>query len=85
MPSLLLTPSFRAFLGGVLGASIGVQETMLITAIAPLFSVLWLIWSPVIRQGRCPSRRKIRWRRRPLSRRHEVGHGQLCQACGAWP
>jgi hypothetical protein len=54
MPSLLLTPSFRAFLGGVLGASIGVQETMLITAIAPLFSVLWLIWSPVIRQGALP-------------------------------
>jgi MFS family permease len=43
-----------AFLGGVLGASIGVQETMLITAIAPLFSVLWLIWSPVIRQRTLP-------------------------------
>ena len=43
-----------AFLGGVLGTAIGVQETMLITAIAPLFSVLWLIWSPVIRQRALP-------------------------------
>jgi hypothetical protein len=27
---------------------------MLIMAIAPLFSVLWLIWSPVIRQRALP-------------------------------
>ncbi len=43
-----------AFLGGVLGTAIGVQETMLIMAILPLFGVLWLIWSPVIRQRGLP-------------------------------
>jgi MFS family permease len=43
-----------AFLGGVVGSAIGVQETLLITAIAPLLGVLWLIWSPVIRQRALP-------------------------------
>jgi MFS family permease len=43
-----------AFLGGVLGTAIGVQETLLIATIAPLLSVLWLVWSPLIRQRELP-------------------------------
>jgi hypothetical protein len=43
-----------AFFGGVLGTAIGVQQTLLIMTIAPLLSVLWLIWSPVIRQRALP-------------------------------
>jgi MFS family permease len=43
-----------AFLGGVLGATIGVRETLFIVTVAPLLSVLWLLWSPVIRQRDLP-------------------------------
>lgn len=43
-----------AFLGGLLGTAIGVRETLLIVTIAPLLGVLWLIWSPVIRQRELP-------------------------------
>ena len=43
-----------AFLGGVLGTAIGVRETLLIMSIAPMLGVLWLIWSPVIRQRDLP-------------------------------
>jgi hypothetical protein len=38
----------------VLRTAIGVQQTRLIIAVAPLFSVLWLIWSPVIGQRALP-------------------------------
>jgi len=38
-----------AFLGGVLGTAIGVQQTLLVVTIGALLGVLWLIWSPVIR------------------------------------
>jgi MFS family permease len=43
-----------AFVGGVLGATIGVRETLFIVTVAPLLSVLWLLWSPVIRQRDLP-------------------------------
>ena len=43
-----------AFLGGVLGTAIGVQETLIVVTVAPLLSILWLIWSPVIRQRELP-------------------------------
>jgi MFS family permease len=43
-----------AFLGGMLGTAIGVQETLLIVTVAPLLGVLWLIGSPVIRQRSLP-------------------------------
>ena len=43
-----------AFLGGVLGTAIGVRETLLVMTIAPMLGVLWLIWSPVIRQRELP-------------------------------
>lgn len=38
-----------AVLGGVLGAGIGVRETLFIVTIAAVAGVLWLIGSPVLR------------------------------------
>jgi MFS family permease len=38
-----------AILGGVLGAAIGVRETLLIVTVAQLSGLLWLVGSPVLR------------------------------------
>ncbi len=43
-----------AFLGGLLGSAIGIRETLFIVTVAPLLGVLWLLWSPVIRQRDLP-------------------------------
>lgn len=38
-----------AILGGILGAAIGVRETLLIVTVAQLSGLLWLVGSPVLR------------------------------------
>ena len=43
-----------AVLGGVLGAAIGVRETLFVVAIAAATGVLWLVGSPVLRLRELP-------------------------------
>ena len=59
-----------AFLGGVLGTAIGVQETLLIVTVGSLLGVLWLLWSPVIRQRALPESAE------PAVEAPEAGAGQ---------
>jgi MFS family permease len=43
-----------AVLGGVLGAAIGVRETLVVVSIAAVAGVLWLVGSPVLRLKELP-------------------------------
>jgi MFS family permease len=43
-----------AIMGGVLGAAIGVRETLLVVTIASVAGVLWLVGSPVLRLRNLP-------------------------------
>jgi MFS family permease len=43
-----------ALLGGALGATLGVRETLFIVTIAAIAGVLWLIGSPVLRLRELP-------------------------------
>jgi hypothetical protein len=47
-----------ALLGGALGATIGVRETLFVVTIAACWGVLWLIGSPVLRLSELPRRRE---------------------------
>ena len=43
-----------ALVGGVLGAAVGVRETLIVVTIASVAGVLWLIGSPVLRLRELP-------------------------------
>jgi hypothetical protein len=54
LPPIVLTRPIGAVLGGVLGAPIGVRETLCIVTIAAVAGVLWLVGSPALRLKELP-------------------------------
>lgn len=43
-----------ALLGGVLGATIGVRETLFVVTICSLLGVLWVVFSPILGMREMP-------------------------------